>query len=207
VRNYGWQMGERQSGTLTKWNDDRGYGFITVNDHSKPIFVHISEFEPSGSRPSVGAGVQFDIVTDALGRTKAVTVHRKGRVARVVTPAGSSGYVILAAFVALFVAVDIRWPLPPWVYVVYLGMSVIAYTLYALDKRAAMQGGWRTPEATLLLAGFLGGWPGAVVAQLTLRHKTRKRAFRLAFWSTVFFNVLVFVLLATQAVAGMVLRS
>lgn len=200
-------MGDRQSGTVTKWNDDRGYGFITVNDHSKPVFVHITEFDASASRPSVGDGVDFEIVTDDLGRTKAVAVHKGRSIARVIVPAGPSGYFILAAFVALFAVIDIRWPLPAWVYVVYIGMSVIAYALYALDKRAAAQGGWRTPEATLLLAGFLGGWPGAVVAQLTLRHKTRKRAFRLAFWTTVFFNVVVFVLLSTQAVAWVLLRG
>lgn len=200
-------MGERQSGALTKWNDDRGYGFITLNDHSKAIFVHISEFEASAARPSVGDGVEFEIVTDDLGRTKAVSVRRGRTVSRIATPAGPSGYFILAAFVVLFTVVDIRFPLPPWVYVVYLGVSGLTYTLYALDKRAAMRGGWRTPEATLLLAGFLGGWPGAVVAQLTLRHKTRKRAFRLAFWSTVFFNVLVFVLLATQVIARVLLRG
>lgn len=201
-------MSERQSGTLTKWNDDRGYGFITLNGHSKPVFVHISEFDPSEARPSVGDGVEFEIVTDDLGRSKAVAVKRgRAVIVRVVTPAGPSGYFILAAFVALFAVIAVRWPLPAWVYVVYIGMSVIAYALYALDKRAAAQGGWRTPEATLLLAGFLGGWPGAVVAQLTLRHKTRKRAFRLAFWSTVFFNVVVFVLLATQVVTRVVLRG
>ena len=35
------------------------------------------------------------------------------------------------------------------------------------------------------MLGFVGGWPGALVAQQGFRHKTRKRSFRRAFWTTV----------------------
>ena len=41
------------------------------------------------------------------------------------------------------------------------------------------------------MTGFVGGWPGALVAQQLFRHKTRKRSFRRAFWITVVVNVLV----------------
>lgn len=198
---------ERKNGTLTRWNDDRGFGFITADDGSQPVFVHISEFGARGARPAVGDAVGFETVTDDRGRTKAVSVSSPRPTVRVARPAGATGYLILAAFVALFAVIDVRWPLPPWVYVTYLGMSIVTYASYALDKRAARQGGWRTPEATLLLMGFLGGWPGAVVAQLTLRHKTRKASFRFAFWMTVLLNVVVFVLLSTQLVAHLLLHS
>jgi len=46
-----------------------------------------------------------------------------------------------------------------------------------------------------LLVGLVGGWPGAVVAQQLLRHKTKKLSFRTRFWVTVALNVIVFVLL------------
>ena len=197
-------MGERRSGTLTQWNDERGFGFITGADSSKSVFVHISEFEPGAPRPLVGDVVDFETVLDAANRPQAVSVRGFRRSVRTPRPAGPASYIVLAAFVALFIAVDIRWPLPAWVYVVYVGVSLLTYLAYARDKRAAIRGRWRTPEAQLLLMGFLGGWPGAVVAQLTLRHKTRKASFRLAFWITVFLNVIVFVLLSTQVVARLV---
>ena len=33
-----------------------------------------------------------------------------------------------------------------------------------------------------------GGWPGALIAQEKLRHKTRKQSFRIVFGLTVLFN-------------------
>ena len=41
------------------------------------------------------------------------------------------------------------------------------------------------PEATLLVADLVGGWPGGFMAQRTLRHKTRKWRFQLLFWAIV----------------------
>lgn len=63
-----------------------------------------------------------------------------------------------------------------------LAVNLLTFLLYALDKRAARRGGWRVPEATLLLLGFLGGTPAALLAQQVLRHKNRKRRFQWRFW-------------------------
>jgi uncharacterized membrane protein YsdA (DUF1294 family) len=43
----------------------------------------------------------------------------------------------------------------------------------------------RTRERTLHLIDLLGGWPGGLLAQDRLRHKTRKATFQLVFWATV----------------------
>lgn len=52
-------------------------------------------------------------------------------------------------------------------------MSLAAFILYAVDKKKAKKGKWRTPEATLLGVGFCGGAIGALLAMNALRHKTR----------------------------------
>lgn len=67
----------------------------------------------------------------------------------------------------------------------YAGMSAVAFLLYRRDKRAARAGERRTRERTLHLADLLGGWPGGLLAQGRLRHKTRKATFQLVFWATV----------------------
>jgi uncharacterized membrane protein YsdA (DUF1294 family) len=67
----------------------------------------------------------------------------------------------------------------------YLLASSVCFVVYALDKSAARRRERRTPERTLLLLGLAGGWPGAVLAQQWLRHKTRKQPFQNLFWLTV----------------------
>ncbi|MCC5788987.1 MAG: DUF1294 domain-containing protein [Opitutales bacterium] len=67
-------------------------------------------------------------------------------------------------------------------------LSLVTFIAYALDKAAARKGSWRTPESTLHVLSLLGGWPGALVAQRKLRHKTRKSSFRLVFWLTTILN-------------------
>jgi len=84
---------------------------------------------------------------------------------------------------------------------IYLVMSVVCFCSYALDKSAARRGERRTPESRLLVLGLLGGWPGAVLAQQWLRHKTVKQPFRQLFWCSVAANVAGFVWLWTRLAA------
>lgn len=78
----------------------------------------------------------------------------------------------------------------------YLLMSALCFAAYAADKSAARRGRRRMPESRLLLLGFLGGWPGALLARHWLRHKTRKQPFRTLFWCTVAANLSLLVVLA-----------
>lgn len=78
---------------------------------------------------------------------------------------------------------------PSLLLLVYLVLSAACFGLYALDKAAARAGSWRISENALLLLGLAGGWPGAVLAQQWLRHKSRKPAFQQLFWATVVVNL------------------
>ena len=55
--------------------------------------------------------------------------------------------------------------LPIVVAIACVGLSLLSYLMYWLDKEAAQSGAQRTPESTLHLVDLLGGWPGALVAQ------------------------------------------
>lgn len=71
----------------------------------------------------------------------------------------------------------------------YAVISVIAYITYAIDKKAAIKNRRRVSEKSLHLLGVVGGWPGALLAQQRLRHKTQKTTFQLIFWLTVALNL------------------
>ncbi|MHA2937239.1 DUF1294 domain-containing protein [Vibrio sp. RC27] len=78
---------------------------------------------------------------------------------------------------------------PTYLIFLYLGTSVVTYTMFAKDKRAAQNGRWRTPENTLLVLSLIGGWPGALFAQRRLRHKTKKQPFKMLLWLMVIINI------------------
>lgn len=74
----------------------------------------------------------------------------------------------------------------------YTVSSLITFTLFFLDKRAAIHARRRIPERTLHLFSFLFGVPGAILAIAAFHHKNRKPSFwlvtagiagvHLAFW-------------------------
>lgn len=64
-------------------------------------------------------------------------------------------------------------------------VSMLAFFLYWADKRKARAEAWRTPENVLHAVELAGGWPGALIAQQVLRHKTRKVSFQILFWFIV----------------------
>lgn len=101
----------------------------------------------------------------------------------------SLSWSVLAVFAVALAIASVIAALPWWIAAVYGAMSLITFVAYGLDKRAARRSAPRTPENTLLVLGLLAGWPGALVAQQSFRHKTRKRTFRRAFWGTVVLNV------------------
>jgi cold shock CspA family protein len=69
----------RTHGTLTKWNDDRGFGFITPAKGSPDIFVHISEFPREGGRPTINELISFEVVPGPDGKQRAVRIMRPGQ--------------------------------------------------------------------------------------------------------------------------------
>ena len=103
-------------------------------------------------------------------------------------------YLLPATLVLL---THLAWPLPRGLWGTYVAMSFATFIVYALDKRAARLGQWRVKESTLHGLALLCGWPGALLAQHLLRHKSAKPGFRRVFWLSVALNILAFVCLFT----------
>lgn len=180
----------RKKGNIAAWNDEKGYGFIMPLDGGPQVFVHIKAFGNRTRRPVVGEIVTYATTKDRQGRLRAEGATLPGEILRKVPKRSRSAPAITVAlvFFAVIGGSTLLTNLSPLVLVAYAVMSFITYVAYAIDKSAAQNGRWRTSEGTLHLFALLGGWPGALVAQATLRHKSRKASFRVSFWTTVLIN-------------------
>jgi len=61
-------------GTIARWFDNRGFGFIAVEGQSNDIFVHINDME-GYSNPQMGDEVEFD-VSDTDRGPRAINVKQ-----------------------------------------------------------------------------------------------------------------------------------
>lgn len=73
--------------------------------------------------------------------------------------------------------------------IAYPTFSLFAFVMYARDKFRAINGDWRIPEVSLHLLKTVGGWPGVYLAQQTMRQKTVKTSYQVAFWLIVSLHV------------------
>lgn len=196
----------RRKGKITNWIDDKGFGFITPSDGGEQIFVHITSFDRTQGRPAAKASVTYELKSDSRGRVRAENVKFSGRSLRRYAAAGwrLSTIAIPLAFLACVVALSLTAELTHEIMWLYLLASPITFLLYAKDKSAAKTNRRRTPENRLHLFALIGGWPGAWVAQQLLRHKSRKRSFRVFFWVTVIINCGALVWISTPEGAQIV---
>ena len=186
----------RYTGTITKWQDARGFGFITPAEGGESVFVHISAFSRGLPRPVGGEKVTYDLTADERGRPRAqrVSYHAPAITERAPAPASGSAtgamvaLLVVAGFFLFLVISVLTKRLPLGILAAYLVLSLLTFLVYGTDKDAARNNRWRTPESVLHLLDLLGGWPGGLAAQQILRHKSRKESFLVVFWIAVLLN-------------------
>lgn len=193
----------RFEGTLTSWNDERGFGYIESTQGGEPIFVHVSAWPRGAGRPQLNQAVSFEVERGPKGkRARSVQLQPVRRAPRPSARArraqwGTATLFAIPAFLVVYMLLAALWRLPLWVAGLYVVLSVLTYGAYAADKSAALRGAWRASERSLHMLALAGGWPGALLAQQLLRHKSAKPEFRRIFWATALLNVLGLVVLAS----------
>ena len=179
-----------QSGIISNWNYEKGFGFITPKSGGKSIFTHINDFSKRHKRPIRGLEVEYKLSTDSKGRKCAVNVrplvgHKAGSF---VLKQRVFSVVLLLCFASILYFLFNSSMIPIEIVYLYAIMSVIAFVMYAKDKSAAEWGAWRISESTLHAISLVGGWPGAGIAQSYLRHKSKKVSFKVTYWVTMIVN-------------------
>jgi len=198
--NFGGQVTQvmRFNGTIKSWNDERGFGFIEPAQGGPEIFVHIKAFGSVRERPQVNQRVSFQVEPGPQGKKRAVnaelvrakrTTRKSTRKNEAAAQWGKASLSLIPLFTAVLLTGCVKGDSPRWLPLFYLGASLATFVAYAIDKSAAKRGEWRTSEQSLHLLALFGGWPGALLAQETLRHKSSKKEFRSVFWATVALNI------------------
>jgi uncharacterized membrane protein YsdA (DUF1294 family)/cold shock CspA family protein len=170
---------------IVEWDRLKGYGWLRVG--TERVFLHRRDFIQLRRMPAVGDEVEFTLGQDAKGRgcaTNAVFVGDKSRDGRSSGVLLALGLIPVLLFLPAKAALYLGAPLP-WVSSYVVGISSLCFILYAHDKRRAEDGGWRVSEARLHALELLGGWPGALLAQRLLRHKSSKQSYLFLFWLIV----------------------
>ena len=191
----------RHKGKISSWKQDKGFGFITPVDGGKKIFVHIKEFRHRSHRPALHEVVSYSVAKDNQGRPHATNATLAGDKFEKMAPQTSHRLAVLLAW-SFLMAVGISVFVTGLEFIVlgaYLFVSTITFLAYAIDKSAAQAGRWRISENTLHLLAIAGGWPGALIAQQALRHKSRKGSFRIVLWISILINCAGLVWLHTEA--------
>lgn len=177
-------------GKIASWKDDRGFGFIEPGLGGERVFFHITGLRRGMPRPEVGDLVSYEVATTQDGKVRAVNIGPVGLAAvsnSLASKRAALSVLALLVFPALWWLVA-KGKLPLPVFWGFIALSFAAFTMYGLDKLAAIRDAKRTPENTLQLFALLGGWPGALLAQQIFRHKSSKRSFQVTFWLMVAIN-------------------
>jgi uncharacterized membrane protein YsdA (DUF1294 family)/cold shock CspA family protein len=190
-------------GQLTKWKDERGFGFIQAVNENKEIFLHISELKNSTRRPQIGDTICYHIVVEneKIRACNAFILGARSKLNSQSAPlknraASKSKYpfpvleMLLLSILPLIGSLHFIWitanPIP---LILYPVMSLLTFALYADDKSRAKSGNWRTSERTMHLFELAGGWLGGFVAQRRLRHKNVKTSYQVVFWAIVVLHI------------------
>ena len=188
-------------GKIIKWNEEKAFGFIQPSGGGDHVFIHKTALANRKRTPKISDVITFSIDKDNQGLYCAIDATFSGEKLKNKHSGSISKFSIFLA--ALFlVAISLAYAvgyLPIKLLYAYWGLSALTFIAYANDKIKAKKGAWRTQESTLHLFALLGGWPGAAIAQQFLRHKSKKREFRIGFWFTVVMNISVFIWLNTSS--------
>lgn len=80
-----------------------------------------------------------------------------------------------------------------------LGINLLTFLAFGIDKWKAKRGLWRVPEATLMMMAALGGSVGALLGMRVFRHKTQHKKFTIGVPLILLVQIAlaVFILLST----------
>jgi len=174
-------------GYIIHFNNEKGYGFIRMDEHEENIFVHISEVS-NANELEQGQEVEFKIKKTKKGLSAIQVVAGSKQPSPYLIFGVISFLLILIVFTLLAQKMHI--------FLAYLlSINFSTFILYGYDKFISSGEKLRVPELNLQILALLGGSPFALVAQKFFRHKTIKGSFQLLYWFIILLQIGLIILI------------
>lgn len=124
----------RYQGRITRWQDDRGFGYIAPNGGGDELFVHVRALSGWRGRPAGGEIVTYGHARDARGRPCASDVRRVDLRPARMSPSrsassGTGAWWLAGGFLAALGVAVVFGRLPPAVLAVVVGMSALTFAV------------------------------------------------------------------------------
>lgn len=65
-------------GRLKRWNEAKGFGFISSENEERDIFIHISDLKGMSRRPIVGDIIHYQVMVQDDGKNRAIKAKIEG---------------------------------------------------------------------------------------------------------------------------------
>ena len=174
-----------ETGTVIRFNQSKGFGFIKVEDLDEDVFFHQDNF-PEEIEPTLNQVVEFTVVEGKKGLSaKQIEVISE--------PTDPFKFYYLAALgiYSLATVGSITYHSLDLVTSHFIGVNIACFILMGFDKGAAKAGSLRVPEPVIYVLGALGGTPGILLSANIFRHKTQKARFNLILFSILFAQIFI----------------
>ena len=174
-------------GTVVKFDDKKGFGFIQPDGQAEQVFVHASAVTTAG-RLAQGQRVTFDVTVSPKGprASNVIVAGAATKAAQARSTAPISPYMLFGGLAVidtlLVMALGMFVFSLAWLWAYLIAINVTTLLLYAYDKAVAGSGKVRVPERILHLAELFGGTPAGFIGQRVLHHKSAKGSYQLTFW-------------------------
>lgn len=87
-----------------------------------------------------------------------------------------------------------------FLFIYFIGVNLLGFCLMGIDKRKAIKGAFRIPEATLFIVALIGGSIGSILGMYTFRHKTRHMIFVYGMPAILILQIILFLVILNAPV-------
>lgn len=77
-------------------------------------------------------------------------------------------------------------------------VNIVGFAMMGIDKKKAIRGAWRIPEASLFMVALIGGSIGSILGMQIFRHKTKHWYFKYGMPVILILQIAIVIFICTK---------